>query len=198
MNFTAMLDKRQSILEVATRLFAYDGYHAVGIDRIILDAGVAKMTFYKHFPSKKKLIIAVLEQRASTSLASLREFVKDKRTPETKLRAVFDWHAQWFSSEDFTGCMFIAATAEFHSSDAEISRCSAEQKRLLTDFIAHILDDLLGGKNAARMARQCVMLLDGAVTAALVDHRNTAAEEAWLVMRSMLRAESEIARTIRR
>jgi AcrR family transcriptional regulator len=45
-------------------LFYRDGYHATGIDRILADAGVAKMTLYKHFRSKEELILAVLEKRS--------------------------------------------------------------------------------------------------------------------------------------
>jgi hypothetical protein len=43
---------RQRILETAQRLFYRDGFRAVGIDTIISEAGVAKMSLYRHFPSK--------------------------------------------------------------------------------------------------------------------------------------------------
>lgn len=183
-----MAHKREDILAIATRLFARDGYHAVGIDRIIADSGVAKMTFYKHFPSKNKLIVAVLEARSTTALSSLRTFVEGKTTPMKRLQAVFDWHSKWFGSDDFTGCMFIAATAEFHNSEPEVSRCSSEHKRLLTDFISEILTDLVDNKSVDRMARQTVMLLDGAVTAALVHDRSAAAKEAWVAMQALVHA----------
>ena len=53
-------EARQRVLETADRLFYQDGIRAVGIDRIIAEAGVAKMSLYKHFPSKDDLILAVL------------------------------------------------------------------------------------------------------------------------------------------
>ena len=55
-----MKEKRQILIDTATRLFSQDGYHAVGIDRILAEAGVAKMTLYKYFPSKKELVVEVL------------------------------------------------------------------------------------------------------------------------------------------
>jgi AcrR family transcriptional regulator len=59
----ATSEARQCILETADRLFYQDGLHAVGIDRIIAEAEVAKMSLYKHFPSKDDLILAVLKHR---------------------------------------------------------------------------------------------------------------------------------------
>jgi Bacterial regulatory proteins, tetR family len=56
-------EARQRILETADRLFYQEGVRAVGIDRIIAEAGVAKMSLYKHFPSKDDLILAVLKHR---------------------------------------------------------------------------------------------------------------------------------------
>lgn len=52
---------RDRILAVAGRLFYRDGYRAIGIDRVIAEAEVAKATFYKHFPSKDALIVAWIE-----------------------------------------------------------------------------------------------------------------------------------------
>jgi AcrR family transcriptional regulator len=49
---------RERILEAAACLFYQDGIHAVGVDTIIAESGVAKMTLYCHFPSKDDLIVA--------------------------------------------------------------------------------------------------------------------------------------------
>jgi AcrR family transcriptional regulator len=189
-----MLNKKQNILDVATQLFAQDGYHAVGIDRIINAADVAKKTFYRYFPSKKKLIIAVLERRASMSLASLRDFVEERGTPLARLQAVFDWHAVWFSSGNCTGSLFIAAITEFHHLDTDISSCSTAQKQLLTEFVAGIMEVLLDRNAAARTARQCVMLLDGALAAVLADGKSTAVEDAWLAMQSIVKLADDTRR----
>jgi AcrR family transcriptional regulator len=58
---------RDRILSVAGRLFYREGYRAVGIDRVIAEADVAKATFYKHFPSKDDLIVAWINQAEATS-----------------------------------------------------------------------------------------------------------------------------------
>ena len=53
---------RDRILDTVSQLFYRDGYHAVGIDTIVERSGVAKMTLYRHFPSKDDLIAAYLER----------------------------------------------------------------------------------------------------------------------------------------
>ncbi|MBI3311475.1 MAG: helix-turn-helix transcriptional regulator, partial [Serratia liquefaciens] len=47
---TQALPPRQRILLTAHNLFYRDGVRATGIDRIISESGVAKVTFYRHFP----------------------------------------------------------------------------------------------------------------------------------------------------
>ena len=44
---------RTQILDVSYRLFCRHGIRAVGVDTIVEHAGVAKMSFYRHFPSKE-------------------------------------------------------------------------------------------------------------------------------------------------
>ncbi|MDR3323549.1 MAG: TetR/AcrR family transcriptional regulator, partial [Zoogloeaceae bacterium] len=108
-----MLSKRQLILNTALVLFRAYGYRAVGIDRVLAESGVAKMTLYKYFPSKTALIAAVLEERDRDFLQSLTAFVQARQTPQAQLRALFLWHYRWFQDASFNGCMFINAVAEF-------------------------------------------------------------------------------------
>ncbi|MCO1692374.1 helix-turn-helix transcriptional regulator, partial [Pseudomonas aeruginosa] len=64
--------KREQLLSTAVDLFYREGYHATGIDRILAESGVAKMTLYKHFRSKDELIMAALEVRRPVSYTHLR------------------------------------------------------------------------------------------------------------------------------
>ena len=70
---TKKSDARQRIVETAERLFYAEGVRAVGIDRIIAEAGVAKMSLYNHFPSKDDLILAVLQYREEKFDGHVRE-----------------------------------------------------------------------------------------------------------------------------
>lgn len=76
-----MGSKKEKIIETATRLFAKYGYHAVGVDRIIEESGVAKMTLYRNFASKDDLVSEVLNCRMIEALASMVEAVAKRDTP---------------------------------------------------------------------------------------------------------------------
>ena len=60
--------RRSELLEAATRLFARDGFEAVTVSDITVEAGVAKGTFYLYFDSKEELVGA-LWQRISLAVA---------------------------------------------------------------------------------------------------------------------------------
>jgi AcrR family transcriptional regulator len=74
-----MSHKRQAILDTALALFRAHGYRMIGIDRILAESGVAKMTLYKHFPSKDALIKTVLEARDQDFRAALTDFVATRK-----------------------------------------------------------------------------------------------------------------------
>jgi AcrR family transcriptional regulator len=61
---------RDRIVKTAGRLFYREGYRAVGVDRVIAEADVAKATFYKHFPSKDDLIVAWIEAAEAAATAA--------------------------------------------------------------------------------------------------------------------------------
>jgi len=181
-----MEDKRKAVLDTATELFSGNGYHAVGIDRIIAEAGVAKMTMYRHFPSKHVLVVEVLNQQAKIFRESLSECVAGIDDPEAQLRAVFRWHDQWFHSPSFRGSMFALAASEFNDKTNEIHQVSVAQKQQFTAFLRDILKQLLSTRKADELARVFVMLLDGAILAAQISGRLTAATEAWNVAKELL------------
>jgi len=181
-----MEDKRKAVLDTATDLFSENGYHAVGIDRIIAESGVAKMTMYRHFPSKSFLVVEVLKERTRVCQESLAEYVADIDDPEARLKAVFRWHDQWFRSPSFTGCMFAHAASEFNDKASEIHQVSVEQKLQLTAFLRDILKQLLSTRKANELARVYIMLLDGATLMAQICGRKTAATEAWDAAKKLL------------
>ncbi|WP_422731010.1 TetR/AcrR family transcriptional regulator [Litchfieldella qijiaojingensis] len=105
------LGKRDAILQTATRLFNEHGFHAVGVDRIRDEVPASKMTLYNHFANKDVLVLEVLKHRHQAFKSSLLNAVSECASPEDKLREVFNWHARWFMSPRFHGCMFIMSTS---------------------------------------------------------------------------------------
>ncbi|VWD05489.1 TetR family regulatory protein [Burkholderia lata] len=183
--------KRQAIVDTATRLFTQHGYHAVGTDRIIEEAGVAKMTLFRNFPTKNDLISEVLTQRAHSALTSISSSIATRSTPIERLQEVFAWHDRWFKARDFSGCMFTSALSEFHSESGEIIRISTTQKIQLRLFIQSLLLDLVPPAMIEPTARQIVMLLDGATLSAVVGDKEHAADDAWQATERLLWTASQ-------
>lgn len=184
-----MSDKRQIILETALTLFRAHGYHAVGIDRVIAESAVAKMTMYKYFPSKNALIEAVLSERDKRFRASLVEFVNRFNDAGNKIRAIFLWHHRWFKESTFNGCMFINAVAEYPELNNSIRQESVKHKKLIQDFIESTISPILPKDISNRLAAQFAQLLDGATIAVQIAGDGMAAFVAWRTAVSLLKLE---------
>lgn len=187
-----MSDKRQQILDTATILFGKHGYHAVGVDWIIAESGVAKMTMYRHFPSKTDLVVAVLRQRQAQCAVSLKAFVSQVDGPLARLERVFEWHGEWFRSAMFTGCMFMHAASEFADKGSSIHTITVEQKADLTQYIEELAADVVPPEKAKMLAPVIVMLLDGATLAVQINSSQSAAEDAWNAAKDLLLAHSAV------
>jgi AcrR family transcriptional regulator len=158
----ARSDKRQHIVETAYRLFKQAGFHATGIDRIIAEADVAKMTMYRNFPSKDGLIVEVLDHRASRFERQLDQLAEAAGTPGQKIGTIFDWYARWFRRPDFHGCLFAHALAEFGDPAHPAFQAVAAQKNGLRRRMARILADIMPGERAESTAVVLLMLIEGA------------------------------------
>lgn len=160
--------KRDQLVETALDLFYEQGFNATGIDKILAEAGVAKMTLYKHFKSKEKLIQAVLRLRDQRFREWLMAYVEQNAdTPRGRLLALFDAHDEWFSREGFRGCLFLNAAAEFSQIADSIAALASEHKRMIHAYVRG-LASAAGASNPDRLADWLTLLLDGAIGCAQV------------------------------
>ena len=106
---------RDRIVDTAYDLFSRHGIRAVGVDRIVAESGVAKMSLYRHFGSKDDLVLAFLQERERrwTNEWLRAEVERRGATPAQRMLAIFDVFGEWFSIEDFEGCSFINVLLEF-------------------------------------------------------------------------------------
>lgn len=158
--------KRDHLMATARRLFYRDGYRVVGIDTLLAEAGVAKMTLYNHFASKEELIVAVIEQQDREVQAALTAAVAAAgRTPSRQVQAVFDWLKGWFESVNFKGCSFIRAFSEYPEPDHPIHQAAAQHKQAVNSMFRQIATDA-GAKHPAELANALCLLVDGAILSA--------------------------------
>ena len=159
----------EHLLETALSLFYKNGFHATGIDAILAESGVAKMTLYKHFKSKDDLILAALELRDTRWMNEFREQLKRRgKTPRQRLLAVFDILEDWFQQDDFRGCMFINAASEYCGLDPRMADLAARHKRLARDVIQNLAQEA-GARFPATLADQLSLLVEGAIVMALME-----------------------------
>lgn len=155
--------KYEMLLDAALRLFYREGYHAVGIDSVIAEAQVAKMTLYNHFPSKTELILAVLDRQASRMAEARRDRIEAAgNEPRAQFLAIFDWLEEWFRQPTFNGCAFIRAVGEFPSADSEVNRAVVKYR---TRFL-ELLESLLASmdiREPSEFAQRILLLTEGAI-----------------------------------
>ncbi len=164
--------KRQKIIETAYELFKDRGFHATGIDRIIADAGVAKMTMYRNFPNKDGLIVEVLGYRARRFEERLDQLADARGSSDEKVAKIIDWHERWFRSNDFHGCVFAHALAEFGDPGHPVFEAVHEQKAAFRVRLQRILADSLPLDE--NTATALFMLIEGATLLAQLGHEDDA------------------------
>ena len=171
-------DARQRIVESAERLFYAEGIRSVGIDRIIAEAGVAKMTLYNHFASKDDLILAVLQYREEqVNDMFAKSMQRHLRKGRDRLDAFFAALKGWFKSSGFRGCSFINACVELADADHPASQFSATHKELFRDMLEGILEESVGDK-AVVLAPAVSLLVEGAIVTAVMERSSKPADVA--------------------
>ncbi len=183
--------KRERLLETAWDLFCQSGYRAVGIDTLLAKAGVAKMTLYNHFGSKEDLIAAAMERKGAEILAGLDAVVAAAgKNPAKRLAAVFDWLEAWFNSADFAGCAFVKAIGEYRLDTDKPRRAATVFKQSLQQRIEKLCAEA-HLRNAPGLARQFMLLIDGATVHADLHRRASYAQDAKAAAKAIIDAAAQ-------
>jgi AcrR family transcriptional regulator len=164
---TSPSEARQRLLETADRLFYRHGVRAVGIDTVIAEAGVAKMTLYNHFPTKDDLIVAVLRYREEQVLAFFTEAIGRYARRIDRLRAFFAALREWFESPDFRGCAFQNAAVELADPAHPGTAFVRGHKQRFTELIRGFVEES-AGRGAAKLVPAIALLVEGAVVTAVI------------------------------
>lgn len=169
---------RERILETACELFYREGIQNVGIDRIIAESGVAKMSLYNHFKSKDALIEAFLRQRDQQWRDWFVTRVEERSAdPKQRLLILFDVLQEWFESPSFRGCAFINATVELANPHHPGCQAALDHQLAVYQYIFDLVK-AEGLEPAEPVARQVLLLVQGAIVIAMMQDRSQAAAEA--------------------
>jgi AcrR family transcriptional regulator len=175
---TGQSEARQRLLETADRLFYAEGVRNVGIDKVIAQAGVAKMTLYTHFPSKDDLIMAVLQYREEKVLTFFSEAVeRHGKRAKDKLRAFFTALKEWFESPGFRGCAFQNTAVELADPTHPGTQFVRSHKQRFIEILSSFVEESVG-KSATKLVPMIALLVEGAIVTAVISGSPDAAEVA--------------------
>jgi AcrR family transcriptional regulator len=170
--------KRDHLLAVAQRMFCEIGFHAVSVDAILEEAGVARMTLYKNFGSKEELIVATLKREDRMFRQWLASAVEGQSN-HSKDRILGIFHAlhDRFASEGYYGCAFIRASIEYPASDHPVHRAAREHKEMIRSYLRGLAAEV-EGVDPVTLSEQLYLLFDGAITASQLHGEPWSAEYA--------------------
>ena len=164
---SSRIPARDRILAAASELFYREGVQKVGIDRIIAESGVAKMSLYNHFKSKDALIAAWLQQQEDNWQVWFQNKVESMAPdPGDRLLVVFDILKEWFEQPDFRGCAFINSTVELIKPEHPGYRVALNHQQSTYDYLVS-LARLAELPNPESIAQQLLILIQGAIVVAM-------------------------------
>ena len=159
---------RERLLRTASDLFYREGIHAVGVDRIIAEAGVTRATFYRHFPSKEDLVEAYLGVEDATIRGAFSRAREVTDEPRELLGLVIEGLADDVARLHTRGCPFINAAAEYPDPASAVRRAVGDHR----EWFRSELEALLAAADVddpTTAAGQLVLLRDAAMVGGYLD-----------------------------
>ena len=151
---------RDRILSTAHDLFYRYGVRATGIDRVIADSGVTKVTFYRHFPSKNDLVCAFLEYRHQRWLSWFNDALAHHGQD---IHALVPALTEWFQKKEFRGCAFINTVGELAGDLPQVVDIARRHKDDMTTVIANLLPP---SRQRNELSSAIAVAIDGAIVRA--------------------------------
>ena len=111
-------ERRRQLLDVACTEFAERGFYATAMDDLASAAGVTKPVFYQHFPSKRALFIAVLEDVGGRLLEVLTEATSSAQTGRARVAEGFAAYFRFVENDRSAFRLLFGASAR---NDAEFA-----------------------------------------------------------------------------
>ncbi|MFJ9820851.1 TetR/AcrR family transcriptional regulator [Streptomyces sp. NPDC101151] len=163
----AELPPRERLVRAASRLFYYEGVRAIGVERLIAEAGVTKATFYRHFASKDDLVVAYLLTK-DAYYRQVAEPLAAGHPPAAAIDLIFEAISEHARERGFRGSPFLNAAAEYPAADHPVRGLVTAHR----DWIRTLFQDLLtrlGHEDPKSAAGALLMLYDGAMAAGYLD-----------------------------
>lgn len=177
---------REKILATAEELIYQNGIHATGMELLVKRSGVARKSIYHHFTNKDEVAAAALNARDVRWMAWFRRECDKAETPHERILNIFTVLKSWFESEGYRGCAFINTAGEVGDPDDPIRHIASLHKQKLLDYLLELTGQL-NTDQPLPLARQLLILIEGAITMSRVMGDYRAADEAKEVAQLLLK-----------
>jgi AcrR family transcriptional regulator len=166
---------RERIDQSAYELFSRRGVRGVGVDEVVARSGVAKMTLYRHYPSKNHLALAFMRRREELWTRAWLQTEVERRTADAaeRLLAIFEVFDKWFRRADFEGCSFINILLETDAKDHPVRLATVHHLAEIRKFLRGLAEQA-GVRDADDFSRQWHILMKGSIVAAGEGDKNAA------------------------
>lgn len=171
---TAVQDK---ILQTAEQLIYTNGIHAMGMDLLVRTSGVARKSIYRYYATKEDVAVNALSARDVRWMHWFRTETDKTASPEARILEMFTVLKGWFESEGFRGCAFINTAGEIGDAEDPIRQLAKAHKQKLFDYALELCQQL-NIEQPETLAKQLLILIDGAITLALIMGDHNAADSA--------------------
>jgi AcrR family transcriptional regulator len=175
---------RDRIVEAAYRLFCEHGIRAVGVDRVVAESGVAKMTLYRHFRSKDDLVLAFLDEREERWTRGWLQAATEQRaaSPAERMMVLFDLLDEWFQEPDYVGCPIVNTLLEGHRHHPKIHDAAVQRLEVIRMLLQRYAEEA-GVEDAEEASYRIQVLMMGAIVSAARGDREAAQRARTMVQR---------------
>lgn len=177
---------REKILATAEELIYQNGIHATGMDLLVKTSGVARKSIYRHFTNKDEVAAAALNARDVRWMEWFRRECDKAETPRERILNLFTVLKSWFESDGYRGCAFINTAGEVGDADDPVRQIARLHKQKLLDYLVELTGQL-NAQQPLPLARQLLILIEGAITMSRVMGDYRAADEAKDVAQLLLK-----------
>ncbi|MET0611156.1 MAG: TetR family transcriptional regulator [Pseudomonas caspiana] len=164
-------------MQTAEQLIYTNGIHAMGMDLLVRTSGVARKSIYRYYATKEDVAVNALSARDVRWMNWFRTETDKATSPEARILEMFTVLKGWFESEGFRGCAFINTAGEIGDAEDPIRQLAKAHKQKLFDYALE-LSQQLNIEQPEAVAKQLLILIDGAITLALVMGDHSAADSA--------------------
>jgi AcrR family transcriptional regulator len=153
-------ERESIVLDTAERLFSSRSSRSVGMDELVRETGLGKMTVYRLFRSKDELVGAYLARRAATVLGHIDDIIRVEPDARAALLAVVGSVEADVTRAGFRGCPFTNVSSEYDDPQHPARSAAADYKFELHARLERLAEQVAPGVGED-LAAQVHLIVDG-------------------------------------